>query len=403
MKFLTTIIFLCIASVLFAQKAAQPKTAKVVKNAPVIVSEISRLKQEGRWQFPITKMWDDAVAASKRTGKPAMVFNVDFVDSASISFRDKLLADPQVQIFLSKNFELAINDYAVDPPPSVGFDSLRNLGRRLDALEKGYAIAVRPTAIILRSDSIEIERIPLPNLLTPQQFITIAGEYLEGKNTVQSLRKAFWSDTNNLDIRKQYLSRLTARAEYDSVMYQLNVISKMTAHPAEAREATQQYAYLKMNVEGKTQYLKQWIVSLPKMGDDSLEALQGIHDLLEFYQSRKKADSLAVIYEQLFAYTGVRDPEVINNYAWDIATYSKEWDKALMLINEALAAKPANPDFYDTRAQIQYSLKKYSEAIEDEARAMKLAPKKEDKDFFLERLEYYKRELKKSQESDQSK
>ena len=361
------------------------------------MKQIAQLKTEGRWQFPITKMWDQALTKSKQTGKPTMAFNVDYVDSASIGFRDRILNDPSVQLFLSQNFELGLDDYSVDPPPTVGFDSLRNLGLRLDALEKGYAIAMRPTAIIIRPDSIEVERIPLPNLLTSKQFITQASDYLHGKNTVHALRQTFWRDTNNYEARKRYLDRLTERSDYDSVMYQIGVIATMTSHPADARDAAKQYAYLRMNVEGKPEFVKRWIYTLPKKGTDSLEALQGLRDLLEFYQSRKKVDSIATIYEQIFMFTGVRDPDMLNNYAWDLATYSKNWDRALALANEALAAKPQNSDYYDTRAQAYYSLKKYGEAIADEEQAIKLAKKKEDKEFFSERLEYYKRELTKSQ------
>src|SRR5689334_11973451 len=91
-----------------------------------------------RDQFPISIMWDEALAAAKKSGRPALIFNVDYVDSVSIVFRDRILRDLDVQSFLNNTFELGANDYSTDPPPSVGMDSLRKLGLRFDGLEKGY-------------------------------------------------------------------------------------------------------------------------------------------------------------------------------------------------------------------------------------------------------------------------
>jgi tetratricopeptide (TPR) repeat protein len=303
-----------------------------------------------------------------------------------------------VLTYLFKNFECAVNDFSDDPPPSVGFDSLRNLGHRLDALEKGYAIAVRPTVLLLRPDSSEIERIAYPNLLTADQFIKRVQEYMAGINTVESLRRHFWQDSSNFGARRAYLDRLSARSEYDSVIYQLGVIAQMRDHLAEARDAARQYAYLRLNVEGQTQYLRTWIASLRREGQDSLDALQGLRDLLEFYQARKKVDSVAAAYDRIFAFTGVRDPETLNNYAWDLASHSKQWEKALTLINEAIAGRPDIADFYDTRALTHWSLKQYDSAVQDAEQALSHATGSDDRSYFKERLEFYRAELKRSKE-----
>lgn len=357
------------------------------------IDTMKMLRNTGQWRFPITMMWEDALAKARKTNRPVIAFNVDYVDSASKGFRDRILEDPTVQTFLSQHFELAINDFSVDPPPSVGFDSLANLGHRLDGLEKGYAIASRPTAIILAPNGDEIERITLPNLLSSKEFINTIGDFLAGKNNIQSLSHLFWSDTTNFTARTKFLDRLVARAEYDSTIYQLGVISNMKDRPKEASAAAKQYAYLRFSVEGKTAYLKQWIYSLPKKGNDSLEAVQGLHDLLEFYQVRKKIDSIVVGYHNLFDYTGDRDPDVLNNFAWDLTNFSKRWEEALVVINEAISKKPAVSDFYDTRALIHASLQRFDEAIGDEELALHYSLKKEDKKYFIDRIQSYKKQL----------
>ncbi len=385
---------------LLAQNGKDPKTGQpvwVVDDS--LIPVIARLQKDGEWAQAYDHLWDDAIATAKKTGKLVMAFNVDYVDSASIGLRKRLLNDPTVKVFLLRHFELATNDFSVDPPISVGLDSLRNLGLRLDGLEKGYGIAVRPTAIILRADSQEVERIPMPNMLTSKQFIALVTDYLNGKNTVQSLRAAFWKDTTNFEARKKYFTRLTERADYDSVVYQLSVISMMKKdHPDEARDAARQLVYLKLNVEGKPEFLKQWVYEHPKKGSDSLEALQGLRDILEYYQSRKKIDSIASLYNQIFVYTNYRDPELLNNYAWDLTTYSKKWEEAMKLSDEAIAAKPKNADFYDTHAFVNYSLKRFDKAIEDEKLAVKYAKRKQDKKYFSEQVEFYKKQLKSAQE-----
>ncbi|HYM20446.1 MAG TPA: tetratricopeptide repeat protein [Candidatus Kapabacteria bacterium] len=396
--FIAIVLGVCTSA--FSKRHPQPKSRqKVFVVEDSVISAITRLRDAGMWRTPIKDMWDDAMARAQKSHRPVLAFNVDYVDSASIGFRDRILQDPNVLVYLFENFEIGVNNYAVDPPPSVGFDSLNHLGKRLDGLEKGYSIAVRPTAILIRPDSQEIERIPYPNLMTGFEFINRIRDFLTGKNTVQSLREQFWRDTNNFIVRTAYLRRLTERAEYDSVVYQLGVIAQLKDHPDESGNAAKQFAYLKMNVEGKSDYLKQWVRSLPKNPDDSLQALQGLNDLLEFYQVRKKIDSIAVCYNNIFAFTGTRDPETLNNFAWDLANYSKRWNEALDLSNEAIRARPSSADFYDTRALIYWSLKQYEDAVHSAESSFRFAKSKDDKKYFKERLQFYKKQLSESRKT----
>ena len=166
---------------------AQKKKKKIAnsKGDAETIDTLNAIIARHQWQFPINTFWDDAIQASQKSHRPVLAFNVDYVDPGSIYVRDKILLDPDVMIFLTKNFELALHDYAVDPPPEVGFDSLRTLGTRLDKLEKGYAIVSHPTAILINPDSTEIERIPNLQNYTGPQFVQKVKEYLAGKNTVQ--------------------------------------------------------------------------------------------------------------------------------------------------------------------------------------------------------------------------
>jgi tetratricopeptide (TPR) repeat protein len=350
-------------------------------------------------QFPITRMWDEALAISKKTRRPVLAFNVDYVDSASISFRDNILRLKNVQDYLNQNFELAVNDFSVNPPPSVGFDSLRHLGERLDGLEKNYQISLRPTAILIRPDSTEIDRISHPEQLTPEAFMAKLADYLAGRGTYTAMRDAFWRDTTNMELRFQYIEKLIERSEYDSTVRHLSVVARDTKYPALAKESRKRLAYMQFQTERNTNYLIDWVHTLDKKNkEDSLEGLNAYYDIISLYQSMKKVDSISVWYERTFGYIGQRDADLLNNYAWDLANLSKQYDKALALSNEAIAKKSTEASFYDTRSLVHFFRHELSAASADADKGLSLAPDK-DREYFAERAEFYHKQLEDEQKA----
>ncbi len=391
--FILLLIFIFSFDSLFAQE--KKKKAASAKNDAAAIDTLNAITARHQWQFPIKTFWDDAIKASQKSHRPVLAFNVDFVDPKSIYVRDKLLRDPELMIYLTKNFELALHDYAVDPPPEVGFDSLRTLGSRLDKLEKGYNIVSRPTAIIINSDSSEIERIPDLQNYSTDQFIKILNEYLAGKNTIGSLSKEFWSDPKNLEKHKRYLDRMMVRFDYDSILYHYDLLAHnphFGQTPQVMKEGAAEYAYLRFKQEGNVFELKKWLATLDRHTDSTL-ILAGLKDVLEYYQGRKKIDSMAVSYHNIFSFTGERDPDLLNNFAWDYANFSKSYDSAMVYVNDAIAKDSKNANYYDTRALINYDSKEYDAAIRDAKLALKYS-KKDDKDYFKERVEYFEKEKK---------
>ncbi|MFI5263699.1 MAG: hypothetical protein ACHQM6_04205 [Candidatus Kapaibacterium sp.] len=398
MRFLTmTLLF----TFLFSSDSllAQKKKKKITnpKSDAVTIDTLNALIARHEWQFPIRSLWDDALLASQKSHRPVLAFNVDYVDVNSMSVREKLLRDPEVMIYLTKNFELALDDFSVDPPPSVGFDSLNHLGTRLDGLEKGYNIVSRPTAILLRPDSSEIERIPNLQNYSSAQFIKITTEYLRGMNTVAALRNEFWSDPKNLDKHKKYLDRMMERFDYDSILYHYHILAtdpNFGQTLQVMKDAAAEYAYLRFKQEGNVPVLKHWLGTLDRHADSSV-IIAGLRDLLEHYQATKKIDSIAVYYHAIFTFSGERDPDLLNNFAWDITNLCTGYDSAMTYVNEAIATDARNPNYYDTRALIENNKKDYDAAISDAHLAVKYG-KKEDKDYFKERLEYYENQKKKT-------
>jgi hypothetical protein len=390
------------SGILLAQKGK--KKAASTKREAVLADTLRAIISRHEFQFPIRKFFDEAMTASQTSHRPVLAFDLDYVDPKSIYVRDTLFNDPEVVIYLTKNFELGVHDYSIDPPPSVGFDSLRNLGLRLDKLEKGYSIVSRPTAIIINPDGSEIERITDLEHYSGHEFIQMVKDYLSGKNTVSALGKEFWSDPKNLDKHKRYLERMMTRFDYDSIIYHYELLAtnpNFGQTPLVMKQAAAEYAYFRFKQEGNVLALKTWLYSLDQHADSAI-IVAGLKDLLEFYQGRKKVDSVTVYYEKIFSFTNERDPDLLNNYAWDITNYSTRYDTALRLVNEAITKDSKNPNYYDTRALIDYDRKEYDAAIADAKLARKYSGKK-DKAYFKERVEFFEKEKKRIESEGSSK
>lgn len=337
-------------------------------------------------------MWDEAWLAARQSGKFALIFNVDNVDTMSIAFRDSILVRKDVQKYLSEHFEIGQNDFSVDPPPSVGFDSLRHLGLRLSALEERYRIVVRPTAIMLHPNGAEVDRISFVNKMTPAQFMARIEEMRMGRNIIGSYILSFWEDTTSEVARLDLIERFEQRSEYDSVVYHLAVISQTSAVPEVRRTMSIRHAYLRFQVEGNVVPLRAMMNTLSRSEEDSILYLTGLQDILSLYQKKKQVDSAAMVFEEIIAYTGKRDPDILNDYAWELANFGRRLDFALDLVNEAMEKRPNDEDFYDTRALIYLLQKKFEQALADGTRAYELSDE-EEKGYFKERMDFYKKQL----------
>jgi tetratricopeptide (TPR) repeat protein len=64
----------------------------------------------------------------------------------------------------------------------------------------------------------------------------------------------------------------------------------------------------------------------------------------------------------------------LNNYAYSLAEQGKELERALKLANRALAIRPNEGAYYDTRAWIYYKMGRYEEALKDMRIAVDITP-----------------------------
>jgi tetratricopeptide (TPR) repeat protein len=340
------------------------------------------------YDFPFQTMWDDAVLTSVHSGKPTLAFDLDLVDSNSIRLAREVIESKPLQQFIKSRFEPAMNDFATDPPPAVGMDSLRNLGWRLSGLEKDYQIAVRPAIIVIGPDKAEMDRIIYPQQLSAEELEHRLTDILEGRNTMKSEIAAFWRDTTSIVMRENLIDMFEQRSKYDSVLYHLEGLSHSQEFPGIARTAELRYAYLRLQIEGNTVPIENFMATLGTGVQDSALHYDLLERLLTHFEKMKKHDSASALYEQIMTFTNTRDPDVLNDYAWNIASYSKDFDHAFALINEAISKKAGDPNYYDTRALVYGRMQRWDDAIREEDTALGLASK-DDKIYFTQQLGYY--------------
>lgn len=249
-------------------------------------------------------------------------------------------------------------------------------------------IVVRPAIIVIGTDKAEIDRIVYPQKLTPSELQQRLSDILDGRNTMGSMIAAFWRDTTSIVLREQLIDMFEERSKYDSVLYHLKGLADSREFPAIARTAELRYAYLRLKVEGNTVPIENFMASLGKSEQDSILHYDLLSRLLDHFEKGKKHDSANVLYERIMAFTNTRDPDLLNDYAWNIASFAKDYDHAFALINEAISKKSNDPNYYDTRALVNGRLQHWDDAIHDEETAVSYAPK-DDPTYFTQQLAYY--------------
>ncbi len=73
----------------------------------------------------------------------------------------------------------------------------------------------------------------------------------------------------------------------------------------------------------------------------------------------------------------------LNNYAYSLAEQGKELERALQMVNRALAIRSNLGTYYDTRGWIYYKLGRYEEALKDLRLAVDTAPTTADLRYHL--------------------
>ncbi len=76
-----------------------------------------------------------------------------------------------------------------------------------------YRIAGFPTVILMNSSGEEIDRVF--GFLPPEEFVTTIKDYLQGKNTLDDLKKRFEADPQNVQLASELADKCEGRRDYD--------------------------------------------------------------------------------------------------------------------------------------------------------------------------------------------
>lgn len=90
------------------------------------------------------------------------------------------------------------------------------------------------------------------------------------------------------------------------------------------------------------------------------------------YRSLRKKE--AVKWYDIAVQTDRQNHLALNNYAYTLAELGENLDRALELVNRAIAIKSAQGSYYDTRAWVYYQMGRYEDALKEIRYAMQTAP-----------------------------
>jgi uncharacterized Ntn-hydrolase superfamily protein len=127
--------------------------------------------------------------------------------------------------------------------------------------------------------------------------------------------------------------------------------------------------------------------------DASADAVQGLRSLYAAHavtflpaayarfgdEAKRRGDSISAESEFARAEAGFRaavarkpmDPDALNELAWFLATHDRDLVEAVRLAKTAVAARPRDPNLYDTLAEAEYRSGSLARAIEAMDRAVK--------------------------------
>ncbi|HET7152160.1 MAG TPA: hypothetical protein VFJ29_00200 [Candidatus Kapabacteria bacterium] len=279
--------------------------------------------------------------------------------------------DPDVMYFINATcLAYRINSDAIDSSSK--------------ALLKQYNVQDFPTAMITKSDGTEVDRII--GYYPPKQFLFTIENFLNDTNTVGNLLRRWRADTNNLPVAYQLGQRYELRFQMDSAMDMMHyVVSQGKENSLLVQRAKFQLGAFHLRIYGNSRYLNEFVETTTV---DSLRR-SGYHELIMFYESEKRNDSLFGIYQQAIG-KYPKDADYLNNYAWSLAELKGNLDTALILAKHAIAINPSVSDYYDTMAEIFAGKKDYASALEEIKKALWL---KRGDSYLLGREKKFKKAL----------
>ena len=309
----------------------------------------------------------DAIARAKAEHKPVMI---DFVtdwcrwcDTLDV----RTYADPDVADYVNAR----VVPIKIDAEKGEGIE-----------IAKRYGVTAYPTILFVTAEGTEIDR--LLGFLPPGPFLKGVDDYLNGRNTVASLRAA--AEASPGDAAAQLALARKHQDRYDYAGMAASYTKVLELDPSNAlgarEEAEFQVAMASFRLDKNPRQLADFAAKYPKA-----EQTRGAVSTLTRYHLKAKDGVAARTVYDTFMASSPGDHEMMNSYAWACSQAKLNLDHAATVAAEAVRIAPGGNEkamYLDTQAAVAFAAGKIDEAVTLERRAldlMKNASEKEKKGY----------------------
>jgi thioredoxin-related protein/Tfp pilus assembly protein PilF len=265
-------------------------------------------------------------------------------------------------------------------------------------LNEQYKVSGYPTMVIIDpTTKEEIDRIV--GYAEPDAFRKTLDQIASGDNFA-GLKKRTASNPNDLEAWSMLADKLLQREDLDGAKAALGKVVALDASDEKGKKshAELQLAMIAAQTSGDIKPL----IEVAKRYDGKPAALEA-HTFLAMNLGGADEPEMTKQASTSFDYLlshGKRDAQVLNGYAWLLATHSQSLDKALAMANEAAKLEPKSAAILDTVAECLFRMGKKDEAIATAKRVLELATSDAEKKQFQARLDGFQKGVSTADEKD---
>ena len=239
-------------------------------------------------------------------------------------------------------------------------------------LFKHFGLTFQSTVLYFDTDGNEMER-TIGYDGNKDGYMTFLNDVIENKNLFGSLLKEYVKDSTDIKINFLLGNKFIQRYQFDDANKHFNKVllydSKNT---------------LGLEVESRFKIAENDLIAHKKI--DKLEEFVSLYSKNDFMpmayvylinEYKSKRDSLNCFKVCEDAYFNYPDnPDILNKYSWMIYSFNltKEYSKALNMVQAAIKINPDKANYYNTEAWIYYGLRDKKSAIEAQKKAIGLNP-----------------------------
>ncbi len=313
----------------------------------------------------LTGAFKDVLAKAGTEKKPVLIdFYTDWC-----RWCDTLDANTYSDATVSEFVEGNVIPYKIDAEKGEGIE-----------IAKKYGVKAYPTVLLIKPDGEEIDR--LLGYMPPEKFLKTLDDYLQGVNTIGTLKAELAKNPNNAAAQYQMATKYAMQNDLAGASGYYKKMLELDPTNEHADEAS---FYVAMN-EFRTSKDPAALNAFAEKYPNSPYAGSAVMSLASFNVKEKKFDEAQKQYDMYFA----KHPDAatdMNNIAWNLAGQKVMLGYAGKLAGKAVSLAKTDEEkamFLDTQAAVEFNRGNASRAISIEEQALGLlknAPEKTRKEY----------------------